>query len=201
MDNSDTRTSIRVVLPRQRCGQVRDVVEVLAALEDVYNHLYAWHELAGSVEGDGEPHDSRGLRSLSAVSDPRDIVPPDRRLCLARIEVEPPPFVEIVGARYPLEVIYTYLCTRDGQRDHRSARTIERIEAVREEIDHLWDLSLPQGEIQEAVSTHVIAPFKRLERLDGIEVYEGDDLPKRMPARRASPERATVPITSSARGH
>ena len=123
-ETSDTHTSIRIALPRQRCGEVREVVELLSALEDVYNHLYAWHELAG---GDAETaHESRTRRSLADIDDAGDVIPSDRRLCLARIEVEPPAFIEVVGARYPLETIYEYLRSRDAKKSYRSARAIRK---------------------------------------------------------------------------
>src|SRR5204863_5205529 len=103
-ENEDTHTSIRIALPRRRCGEVHDVIEVLSALEDVYNHLYVWHELAGDAE-DGS-RETRVPRALPDIEDAGDVIPADRRLCLARIEVEPPAFIEVVGARYPLEIIY-----------------------------------------------------------------------------------------------
>jgi len=196
-ESQDTHTSIRIALPRTRCGEVRGVVEILSALEDVYNHLYAWHQLAGDAE-DG-PQEHRAMRSLPDIEEPRDVIPADRRLCLARIEVEAPAFIEVVGARYPLAVIHNYLLARDGQRDHRSGRTIEKIDAVRAEIDHLWASNFSEHEIRQAVSTHVIAPFKRLERLEGIEIYEGDDTPK-TPARRGQRDRTIAPLPM-ARGH
>ena len=196
-ETSDTHTSIRIALPRQRCGEVREVVELLSALEDVYNHLYAWHELAG---GDAETaHESRTRRSLADIDDAGDVIPSDRRLCLARIEVEPPAFIEVVGARYPLETIYEYLRSRDAKKSYRSARAIEKIEAVRAEIDHLWASSVSESEIRQAVATHVIAPFKRLEKLEGIDIYDQDE-PARAPARRAQRERR-APASAMVRGH
>jgi hypothetical protein len=196
-ETSDTHTSIRIALPRQRCGEVREVVELLSALEDVYNHLYAWHELAG---GDAETaHESRTRRSLADIDDAGDVIPSDRRLCLARIEVEPPAFIEVVGARYPLETIYEYLRSRDAKKSYRSVRAIEKIEAVRAEIDHLWASSVSESEIRQAVATHVIAPFKRLEKLEGIEIYDQDE-PARAPARRAQRERR-APASAMVRGH
>jgi hypothetical protein len=196
----DTHTSIRIVLPRQRCGEVRDVIGVLSVLDDVYNHLYVWHELAGVDGSEGEAHDSRASRSLPDITDAADVVPADRRLCLARIEVEPPAFIEVVGARYPLEMIYNYLRARDGRKDHRSARTIEKIEAMRGEIDYLWGSNFSESEIREAVSRHVIAPFKRFDRLEGIEIYDRDDSVK-SPPRRGRPDRAANQPSPLAREH
>lgn len=196
----DGHTSIRIALPRQRCGEVREVIEVLSVLEDVYNHLYAWHELAGANGSEDESSVSRASRSLPDITDAADVVPADRRLCLARIEVEPPAFIEIVGARYPLEMIYNYLRARDGKKDHRSLRTIEKIEVMRGEIDHLWGSNFPENEIQEAVSRHVIAPFKRFERLEEIEIYDRDDLVKSQP-RRTRPDRTVNQPSPLAREH
>lgn len=196
---SNAHTSIRVALPRQRCGEVREVVEILSALEDVYNHLYAWHELAGGDEPEAA-HESRPRRSLAGIDDAGDVIPSDRRLCLARIEVEPPAFLEVVGARYPLETIYAYLRSRDANKTYRSARAIEKIEGVRAEIDHLWASSVSESEIREAVATHVIDPFKRLERIEGIEIYDQDE-PTRAPARRAQRERTSAAPPAMARGH
>lgn len=199
MDTQDgMHASIRIVLPRQRCGEVRDVIEVLSVLEDVYNHLYAWHALTGNGGGRAE-RDARA-RSLAEINDAGDLVPADRRLCLARIEVEPPAFIEVVGAHGPIETIYSYLKARDGHHDHRSARTIEKIEAVRSDIEHLWESNYTENEIQQAISMHLVAPLKRLERLDGIDLYDREELSK-APARRSGPDRLSPQPSPLARGH
>lgn len=199
-ETSDTHTSIRIALPRQRCGEVGEVVKVLSVLEDVYNHLYAWHELAGGDDA-AAAHETRARRSLADIDDDAgDVIPSDRRLCLARVEVEAPAFIEVVGARYPLETIYQYLRSRDANKGYRSARAIEKIEAVRTEIDHLWASSVSESDIRQAVATHVIAPFKRLEKLEAIEIYDQDE-PARAPARRAQRERTAAPPSAMARGH
>jgi hypothetical protein len=199
MDTQDgMHAAIRIALPRQRCGEVRDVIEVLSVLEDVYDHLYAWHVL---VE-DGAARAKRDVRrkSLPEINDAGDLVPADRRLCLARVEVEPPAFIEVVGAREPIEMIYNYLKARDGEYEHRSARAIEKIEVVRSDIEHLWESDFPENEIQQAISTHLVAPLKRLERLDGIDLYDREDLIK-SPARRSRADRPSVPPSPPVRGH
>jgi hypothetical protein len=43
---------------------------------------------------------------------------------------------------------------------------------VRGEIDHLWGLDFPEDQLRRALSTHVIAPLARLDKLRGVEVYE-----------------------------
>jgi hypothetical protein len=199
MDTQDgMHAAIRIALPRQRCGEVRDMIEVLSVLEDVYNHLYAWHVLAE----DGAVHAKRDTRrkSLPEISDAGDLVPADRHLCFARVEVEPPAFIEVVGAREPIEMIYSYLKARDGEHEHRSARAIEKIDAVRSDIEHLWESNYPENEIQQAISMHVVAPLKRLERLDGIDLYDREELIKAS-ARRTRADRPTVPQSPPVRGH
>jgi hypothetical protein len=42
--NFDGRASIKVSLVADQCEQVRDVIEALSILEEVYNNLYAWKE-------------------------------------------------------------------------------------------------------------------------------------------------------------
>jgi hypothetical protein len=192
----DTHTSIRIALPRDRCGEVRDIIEVLSVLEDVYNHLYAWHALAGAADGDEKPRNGRHFRPLPDLGEVADAVPADRRLCLARIEVEPPAFIEVVGARSPVEIIYNYL--RNG--DSVKSRAVERIEAVRGEIEHLCESSLREDDIQEAVSRHLIAPLKRLERLEGIHIYDNDE-PGKAPVPRRRSDRPPVDISPLAREH
>ncbi len=194
----DTHTSIRIAFPRERCGEVRDVIEVLFVLEDVYNHLYAWHELVCAADGGAKK--AQGLRSLPEIADASDMVPADRRLCLARVEIEAPAFIEVVGARYPLDVIYNYLRHRGNGNGHKKARAIERIEAVRGEIDHLCESTVPGYEIQEAVALHVIAPFKRLERLEGIQIYGSDEPGKAFTSRRGRSERLAA-LSPLAGGH
>jgi hypothetical protein len=201
MDNEGTHMSIRLALPRHRCSEVGDVIEVLSALEDVYDHIYAWHELACAADAVRHgPREPSTRRALPDIADVHDTVPADRRLCLARIEVESPAFVEVVGARYPLEVIYSYLRQRGNGNGHNKTHTVEQIEAVSSEIDHLCESSLPENEIQEALSRHLIAPLKRLERLDGIRIYDNDESGKAPPARRRS-ERPPVDIAPLTRGH
>ncbi|HEY1266922.1 MAG TPA: hypothetical protein VGH16_06670 [Candidatus Binatia bacterium] len=197
----DTHMSIRIALPHHRCSEVRDVIEVLSTLEDVYDHVYAWHELACAA--DAVRHAAReapGGRSPAGLADAHDMVPVDRRLCLARIEVEDPAFVEVVGARYPLEVIYSYLRERGNGNGNKKVCAVERIELVSGEIDHLCESSLPGSEIQEALSRHLIAPLKRLERLDGIRIYDNDE-PGKAPERRRRSERLTADFSPLARGH
>ncbi len=197
----DTHTSIRIALPRGRCGEVRDVIEVLSVLEDIYNHLYAWHEIATATDAaEEEVNPRRPGISLSQMEDVGDLVPSDRRLCLARVEVEPPAFIEVVGARYPLEVLYNYL-RRRGDGGGKQPRAVERIEAVRGEIDHLCESNLPEEQIHEAVSLHVIAPIKRLERLEGIEIYDKEEPAKAPSSRRSRTERPPVERSPLAREH
>ncbi|GEM_PF-1633127 len=200
-DHEATHMSIRIALPRHRCSEVRDVIGVLSALEDVYDHVYAWHEIACATGAAGHAaREALSRGSLPDLAEVHDIVPIDRRLCLARIEVEDPAFVEVVGARYPLEVIYCYLRERGNGNGHNKARAVERIEAVRSEIDHLCESSLPEGDIQEAVSRHLIAPLKRLERLVGIHIYDNDE-PGKPPSARRHSERPPIDISPLARGH
>lgn len=200
-DQDETRMSIRIALPRHRCSEVRDVIEVLSAIEDVYDHVYAWHELAGAA--DAVRHAAREAPAHSSppdVADVHDMVPVERRLCLARIEVEEPAFVEVVGARYPLEVIYSYLRDRGNDNGGKKVSAVERIEVVSSEIDHLCESSLPESEIQEALSRHLVAPLKRLERLEGIRIYDNEE-PGKAPASRRRSERLPADISPSARGH
>src|ERR1051325_8370573 len=181
------------------CGEVRDVIEVLFVLEDVYNHLYAWHELVYAAAGGAK--NAQGLRSLPEIADASDMVPADRRLCLARVEIEAPAFIEVAGARYPLDAIYNYLRHRGNGNGHKKARAIERIEAVRGEIDHLCESTVPGYEIQEAVALHVIAPFKRLERLEGIQIYGSDEPGKASAPWRGRSDRPAAALSPLAREH
>jgi hypothetical protein len=199
IDPEDTHTSIRIALPRGRCAEVRNVIEVLSVLEDVYSHLYAWHELACAADGGAKR--KHELRSLPEIADASDMVPADRRLCLARVETDAPAFIEVVGVCYPLDVIYNYLRHRGSGNGHKKARAIERIEAVQGEIDHLCESSVPGYEIQEAVTLHVIAPFKRLERLEGIQIYETEEPGKASAPRRGRSDRPAAALSPLAREH
>jgi hypothetical protein len=169
--------SIRVSLPTARCGEVKEIVEVLSALDDVYNHLYAWHALAHQVDPIDEGFQDRA-EYLTEAADAAEAVPEQKRLCLARIEINPPAYVEVVGARYPLAALHRYL---QGNHRAHNGRTHEgrtrakdavRMDVVRGEIDHLWGLDFPEDQLRRALSTHVIAPLARLDKLRGVEVYE-----------------------------
>jgi hypothetical protein len=86
------------------------VIDALSILEDVYNHLYiSW---LPDRQTSGERAQSQQLGRRGEVSNAPGAVPDEDRLCLAQIEIDPPAFVEIVGATEILQVIYNYLAKR-----------------------------------------------------------------------------------------
>lgn len=176
-DFCNGHASIRVSLPRNHCEQVRDVIQVFSVLEEVYNHLYAWclfvHEAAAEPDGVNGYHAS--YPSVCSFTGLLDGVPDEDRLCVARIEVNPPAFVEIVGAHRVLRAMRAYLSAYDADPDEfarapKVALYPESVDFVRREVDLLNGLNF--SEIQEALSKHILVPLARLEKLRGIRLYE-----------------------------
>lgn len=128
MRSDERHASIKVALPANRCERVRDVIDALVILEDVYNHLYAsWfpdHQTCGE-----RAHDkSQQLGRRGEFSNAPVAVPEEDRLCLAQIEIDPPAFVEIVGATEILQVIYNYLAKRRAPEN--SAEVLDALERL-----------------------------------------------------------------------
>jgi hypothetical protein len=128
MRSDERHASIKVALPANRCERVRDVIDALVILEDVYNHLYAsWfpdHQTCGE-----RAHDkSQQLGRRGEFSNAPVAVPEEDRLCLAQIEIDPPAFVEIVGATEILQVIYNYWQRDELQKIVRKFSMLERLD-------------------------------------------------------------------------
>lgn len=160
--NFDGRASIKVSLVADQCEQVRDVIEALSVLEEVYNNLYAWNLLtyqADHPSGEGFHDKGHPPGKLLVVTNVADAVPTEDRLCLAQIEIEPPGFVEIVGAQKVLHTMHEYLANHHG-------------DIVRQGIDRLRSLNYPEGQIREALFRHILAPLARLDNLPGVGLHK-----------------------------
>lgn len=163
--------SILISLPEDRCTRVRDVLEVLSLLEDFYNHLYAWclfvHE-AASAPVAPVPMDGRADPEACSLTGLMDGIPEEDRLCVAQMEVHPPPFVEISGGRKVLLAMRDCIASMAGS-ESKTGR------GLRSEIDLLTGFNFSPSQIQEALWKHVVAPLGRLEKLRGIRLYEERD--------------------------
>ncbi len=94
--DQNAHSSIKVSLPVNVCGEVRDIIAVLSALEDAYNQLSLWHLLVSQTGGSGRGPDNP-IRQLREIKNVAEAVAPQDRLCLAAIEIELPAYAEIVG--------------------------------------------------------------------------------------------------------
>jgi hypothetical protein len=173
--------SIKLYLPTVRCGEVHLIINALELLEIAYNGLRRWNLIMSRAE-DEEAVQYPG--SPSGELDGTVIIPEEDRLCLARLEVTPPAYLEIAGHGQALEVLHTYLADggigrarRKKNPDERVASERRRLNSVRLQVELLKALGYSEFEIRTALVKHVITPLNRLARLSGLTLYEerGED--------------------------
>jgi hypothetical protein len=153
-------------------GDGCDFDELVSALSDAYEKLYAWNAIVSQAELDSiENGHSREtpVKQLSSYSS--SMVAEDR----AHVEKLQPDFsaIEITGTSGPLARLHWYFQNRhvdwdrggkEPSEDRRLELEEQRTDAVREQVDLLHNLGFPEIQIREALSTYVFAPLDRLER-------------------------------------
>lgn len=184
MDPIETNKSLKIYLPLVRCGEVRFIIDALEALEAVYTALLQWRKLVAAAEQNARAEDGIHYRGAPRHELAANFqVADDEALCLARVEVTAPAYVEIVGAAGPLESLQKYLSReridwdrqkQEPEEDRRLALEQQRIDAVRNEVELLRGLNYPEVQIREALSKYVFAPFDHLDRFRGLTLYEED---------------------------
>jgi hypothetical protein len=171
MDPIETNKSLKIYLPLVRCGEVRFIIDALEALEAVYTALLQWRKLVAAAEQNARAEDGIHYRGAPRHELAANFqVADDEALCLARVEVTAPAYVEIVGAAGPLESLQK----QEPEEDRRLALEQQRIDAVRDEVELLRGLNYPEVQIREALSKYVFAPFDHLDRFRGLTLYEED---------------------------
>jgi hypothetical protein len=112
------------------------------------------------------------------------VVLPEDRLYLSKIEISSPGWAEIFGALIPMETLRKYLQDRHTRRQDKEYResaeaqrlALEnerlRLEVVKEQVDILRNLQIPEDQIRAALSRHIFEPFDRLDRLQNSGLIE-----------------------------
>ena len=186
MDLTEANQSLKIYLPVVRCGEVRLVSEALSILEEVYSAFVLWDKLVAAAEQNAREEEGIHYRNVPRreLSGGPLGISEEEALCLARIEVIPPAYAEIVGLANPLQALQAYLSTeriawnRDKQEpeeDRRLALEQQRINSVGAQVGLLRGLNYPEIQIREALAKYVFAPLDRLDRFGGLALYTTEE--------------------------
>lgn len=167
-----------------RLGTVGDIRAYLEAIEQAYNGLYAFDLIVAQAKAraaEVEPPSwrSSGRRrriNVRRIRRAEAVVLPQDRLQLRAVLFQSPGSWDFLGALNPLETLRKYLQDRHERRKDRTYR--ERLEAermsldnqklktevVRQQIELLRSVGVPEEKIREALSAHVVLPLERLDR-------------------------------------
>jgi hypothetical protein len=167
-----------------RLGTVGDIRAYLEAVERAYNGLYAFDLIVNEAKSraaarEPQPWRSPGRRprlTVRRIARAEAVVLPQDRLQLRAVSFQSPGFWEFLGALNPLETLRKYVQDRHERRRDRTYREpleAERMalenqklktEVVREEVELLRSLGVPEEKIREALTAHVVLPLERLDR-------------------------------------
>lgn len=167
-----------------RLGTVVDIREYLEATENAYNGLYAFDLIvneAKSRAANVEPLSWRSAARRPRINVRRirraeAVVLPEDRLQLRAVAFQSPGFWDFLGALNPLETLRKYLQDRHERRRDRTYREpleAERMvlenqklktEVVKEQVELLRSIGVPEEKIREALTAHVVLPLERLDR-------------------------------------
>lgn len=167
----------------ERLGTVSEVRAYLQAIEQTYNGLYAFDLIVAEAKGRASTNEPmswrysgrRGRVSIRSIRRAEAVVLPEDRLRLRAIAVQSPGFWEFVGALNALETLRKYLADRHERRkdvDYRNRLDAERmaldnqklkIEVVKNQVELLRTLGVPDEKIREALTAHVALPLERLD--------------------------------------
>ena len=132
-----------LVIVAKRGGSIADITSFLSDLEDAYIVLYSFHRLwlperlLGRLPSRlwlelGYPHAVFGHTGYTPLT--ADLVPPDARITLERVQIESPGFWEFAASLNPLQQIREYLNDRHKRRQDREYR--EHSERERLELEN-----------------------------------------------------------------
>ena len=172
-----------LVVNGPRLGRVEEIGGFLATLDQVYEHLYAFDLLVDEAKrrhAETEPQWRLGAPRrprirLRSIRRPNVLVLPEDRLRIERVRFESAGFWDFVGALNPLEVLRQYLRDRHERqrdRDYRSAAEAERLrlenerlktEIARDRMQLLREIGIPEEQIRDAVTRHLVLPLSRLD--------------------------------------
>ncbi|MGH7846452.1 MAG: hypothetical protein ACREQW_14950 [Candidatus Binatia bacterium] len=177
---------MKIYLPVVRCGEVPLIIEALNALEAAYHGFYRWNVLVARAESCAKTEDGiHYRRGPRGKLDGEFTVPEEEQLCLARAEVIAPAYVEIVGAEKALTALRGYLAServewdrtkKEPDEHRRLALEQSRVGPVLDQVELLRSLNYPEIQIREVLSKYIFAPLDRLDRIEGLSLYEEEKM-------------------------
>jgi len=188
-----------------RLGTVAEVRSYLEAVDSAYNGLYALNLIVTQAKQRASENEPMSWRSsgrqrrvsLRTVRRPEAVVLPEDRLQLRAIVVRSPGSWDFLGALSPLESLRKYVSERHERRKDREYR--ESLEAermslenarlktavVREQVELLRSIGVPEEKIREALTALVVIPLVRLDThqdaslILGATLVDEDEPPRR----------------------
>ena len=196
----------------ERLGEVTEVVGYLQNMETAYNHIFAFDLIVQEAKErySEEPFfwgrsRRRASRTIRQIRDSSSVVLPEDRLRLRAVSVQSPGFWDFLGALNPLETLRKYLAERHERKKdlaYRNAAEAERLrleneklktEVVRERIEILRGLDIPEDRIAAALNLHIVAPLSKLDEAQDAalildaEIVEVEDGEKQQPGAAPNP--------------
>lgn len=184
----------------ERLGEVVEIVRYLRSMENAYNHIFAFdlivQETKERYAEDWTPWGRSGRktsRTLRQIRDAGSVVLPEDRLRLRAISIQSPGSWDFLGALNPLETLRQYLADRHERKKdfaYRNAAEAERLrleneklktEVVRDRVEILRALNIPEDRIAAALNLHIVAPLSELDEpqdtglIQDAEIIETDD--------------------------
>jgi hypothetical protein len=158
-----------------RLGAVQEVAEYLRAMENAYNHLYAFDLIVEDAKGRYGESRSGKVRSIRSIRNPEAVVLPEDRLRLFKVKIESPGFWEFLGKLNPLEVLRQYIADRHERIKDKLYRNDLEHERLRLENERLKtkvvegkatllrEFGVPEDKIREALVRHLVEPLRELD--------------------------------------
>lgn len=185
----------------ERLGEVAEIVKYLENMERAYNHIFAFdlivQETRERYAEEWTPWSRSSARktsrTLRQIRDAKSVVLPEDRLRLRAVSIQSPGSWDFLGSLNPLEVLRKYLADRHERKKdlaYRNAAEAERLrleneklktEVVRDRIEILRGLNIPEDRIAAALNLHVVAPLSELDEpqdtglIIDAEIIEMDD--------------------------
>jgi hypothetical protein len=176
----------------ERLGEVGEIVRYLRDLEGAYNHLFAFDLVVKEAQeryGEDSWRPRRATsRTLRQIRRPDLVVLPEDRLRVHAVSVQSPGFWEFLGALNPLETIRKYLSDRHERKKdnaYRNTAEAERLrldneklktEVVKERIEILRGLNIPEDRIAVILNLHVATPLSKLDEAQDSALIEGAEI-------------------------
>ena len=191
---------IKLRISTSKLGDIRDVIGYLKSIEDVYNHLYAFELIITDAKKRSEDYNdttnygrSRKIKSLMSIRHPDQIVHPQDRIILNKVNVESPGFWEFFANIIPLETIRKYINDRHERIKDKNYRINQekergeleneklRLEVIQKKTDLLKNLGVPEDKIRIAYFKHVLKPLEQIDiyqdkgLIESAEIVEDDN--------------------------